>query len=401
MNPRTPAGMHEALRLLSEGKPFAATAAIQRKLRGAANPATDAPIDSSRHIVDVEKVALEPGLHPSRWQSREPITHVRAPMSAQWRRREERPSRPAPTVNSIRGGEPDARFITGSYTNQVGTRSYKLYVPGCYHGQSLPLVVMLHGCQQNPDDFAAGTCMNSAAEEFQCLVVYPAQAATANQSNCWNWFKATDQLRDRGEPAIIAGITRRIIDTYCIDDRRVYIAGLSAGGAMAAVMGVTYPDLYAAIGVHSGLPYAAAHDLPSAFAAMGRGASAAGRRQQGDSGEANPCARAVPAIVFHGDHDTKVHPRNGDQVIAQWTSIHDTGSTCLQMTVHQGQVPDGHAYTRDVYHDASGRSVLEQWRIHGAGHAWSGGSRIGSYSDPRGPNATREMLRFFHEHSLQ
>lgn len=401
--------MHEALGLVTAGRLRKATAAIQRKLQGllapevapdTAAPTTDAPIEGSFHVIDGDTVAPPPGFHPSQARSREPTVRLRAPMSEHWRQCFAQPSRPAPTLDPTRGVEPGSRFIPGSYTNQAGTRSYKLYVPSHYQGQALPLVVMLHGCNQNPDDFAAGTCMNCVAEEYQCLVVYPGQAAAANQSNCWNWFKATDQRRDRGEPSLIAGITRQIIDTYCVDARRVYVAGLSAGGAMAAVMGVTYPDLYAAIGVHSGLPYAAAHDLPSAFAAMSRGAGAPGRRQQGDSPEAVPYTRVVPAIVFHGDHDTTVHPRNGDQVIAQWTAIHGEGATSLQVAVQHGQVPDGHAYTRDVYQDACGVSILEQWRVHGAGHAWSGGSRSGSYTDPRGPDATREMIRFFHEHLL-
>ena len=409
MNETMRAGMHEALGLVSAGKPLEATAAIQRKLAGllarhdapeTAARAMDAPIEGSCHLFDVHKVARPPGLSSPGCRSGESGMRLRASIPEQGRQRFERPSRPAPTGAPTRGEEPGARFITGSYSNQAGTRSYELYVPSRYLGQALPLVVMLHGCKQNPADFAAGTCMNSVAEEYQCLVVYPAQAAAANPSNCWNWFKATHQMRDRGEPSLIAGITRQIIGTFRLDPRRVYAAGLSAGGAMAAVMGVTYPDLYAAIGVHSGLAYAAARDLPSAFAAMSHGARAPGRRQHGNSPEAIACARVVPAIVFHGDHDTKVHPRNGDQVIAQWTAIHGAGATGLQVAVQHGQVPDGHAYTRAVHRDASGRSILEQWRVHGAGHAWSGGSCSGSYTDPRGPDATREMLRFFHEHTL-
>ena len=395
MNEETRAGMHEALGLVTAGRLLEATAAIQRKLRGllalddapdTVAPTTDAPIEGSFDVVDVHTVTPPSGFRPPQGPSHEPTVRFRAPTAS--------------TLDPTRGVEPGALFITGAYTNQAGTRSYKLYVPSRYQGQALPLVVMLHGCKQTPDDFAAGTCMNSVAEEYPCFVVYPAQAAAANQSNCWNWFKTTDQMRDRGEPSLIAGITRQIIGTYCVDARRTYVAGLSAGGAMAAVMGVTYPDLYAAIGVHSGLPYAAARDLPSAFAAMSRGAGAPGRRPHDDSPEAVPRRRVVPAIVFHGDHDTKVHPRNGDQVIAQWTAIHGEGATPLQVTVQHGQVPEGHAYTRDVYQDASGRSILEQWRVHGAGHAWSGGSHSGSYTDPRGPDATREMIRFFHEHRL-
>jgi poly(hydroxyalkanoate) depolymerase family esterase len=406
---RMRARLHEARGLGTAGRLLEATATIQRKLRSLlapedapddGAPTTDAPIEGGFQGADVDTVAPPPGFHPQQGRSRQPAVRFRAPMSEHWRQLFARPSGPAPTLGQTRGVEPDARFVSGSYTNQAGTRSYKLYVPSRYKGQALPLVVMLHGCNQNPDDFAAGTCMNSVAEEYQCFVVYPAQVAAANQSNCWNWFKATDQQRDRGEPSLIAGITRQIIGTYSIDTQRVYVAGLSAGGAMSAVMGVTYPDLYAAIGVHSGLPYAAAHDLPSAFAAMSQGAGAPGRRQHGNSPEAVPCTQAVPAIVFHGDHDTQVHPRNGDQVIAQWTAIHREGAVTLQVSSQHGQVPDGHAYTRDVYQDASGRSILEQWRVHGAGHAWSGGSPNGSYTDPRGPDATREMIRFFHEHPL-
>lgn len=408
MNERMRAGMHEALGLVNAGKPLEATAAIQRELAGLLVPhdapdtaaaARDAPIKGC-HPVDGHKVAQPPNFLPPRWRSGESAMRLPAPILEQGRQRFERASRPAPALEPTHDEESGARFITGSYFNQAGTRSYKLYVPSRYVGHALPLVVMLHGCKQDPADFAAGTCMNNVAEEYQCLVVYPAQAVAANQSNCWNWFEPTDQMRDRGEPSLIAGITRQIIGTFKVDARRVYAAGLSAGGAMAAVMGVTYPDLYAAIGVHSGLAYAAARDLPSAFAAMRHGAAAPGRRQHGNSPEAIPCARVVPAIVFHGDHDTKVHPRNGDQVIAQWTAIHAAGATALQVAVQHGQVPDGHAYTRAVHRDASGRSILEQWRVHGAGHAWSGGSCNGSYTDPRGPDATREMMRFFHEHML-
>ena len=280
------------------------------------------------------------------------------------------------------------RFLAASYGNQAGRRAYKLYVPSGYRGQAVPLIVMLHGCKQSPDDFAAGTRMNLVAEEHTCLVAYPAQAASANPSRCWNWFSPGHQQRGQGEPSLIAGITRQIMRDYSVNPERVYVAGLSAGAAAAAIMGMTYPDLYAAIGVHSGLACGAAGDLPSAFAAMRQGEAVAGR----GSGEYR---RMVPTIVFHGDQDSTVHPRNGDQVIEQSRT---TPMTDLRTTVQHGRVPGGHAYRRTLHADARGQVILEQWVIHGAGHAWSGGSPAGSYTDPQGPNAAREMLRFFLEH---
>jgi poly(hydroxyalkanoate) depolymerase family esterase len=279
-----------------------------------------------------------------------------------------------------------AKFIEGVYSNSAGSCTYKLFVPSGYQGQPLPLVVMLHGCTQSPDDFAAGTRMNFLAEEQNCFVVYPEQPSVANQAKCWNWFRMNDQQRGKGEPSLIAGITRQIMREYSIDPKRVYACGLSAGGAAAAIMGTTYTDLYAAVGVHSGLACGAASDLPSALVAM---------RQGGGYEPTGEARSQVPTIVFHGDRDTTVHPKNGDRVIEQSTKAKSPSSEVLR-----GQVPHGHAYTRTVVTDAGGRPISEHWSIHGAGHAWSGGSRAGSYTDPEGPDASREMLRFFLEHSL-
>ncbi len=278
-----------------------------------------------------------------------------------------------------------AKFIDGTYSNKAGSRTYKLFVPSSYHqGQPLPLVVMLHGCTQSPDDFAAGTRMNFIAEEQNCLVVYPAQPSGANPSKCWNWFRAADQRRDEGEPSLIAGITRRVMQDYSVDPKRVFVAGLSAGGAAAAVMGATYSDLYAAVGIHSGLAYGAATDMPSAFAAMRQGGK--GGRQTVAGGP------MIPTIIFHGDRDTTVHPDNGAHVVE-----HAIGATKTRKKVHRGQIPGGHGYTRTTHTDGD-REVLEHWNVHGAGHAWSGGSPAGSYTDGEGPDATKEMLRFFLDH---
>ena len=281
-----------------------------------------------------------------------------------------------------------AKFIEAAYSNPAGSRAYKLFVPSGYHGQPLPLIVMLHGCTQSPDDFAAGTRMNFIAEEQTCFVVYPAQRGETNQSKCWNWFRTADQQRGGGEPSLIAGITRQVMRNYSVDPKRVYVGGLSAGAAAAAIMGATYNDLYAAVGIHSGLACGAATDMPSAFAAMRQGGGP-GRRVI--SGNGPP----VPAIIFHGDRDTTVHPNNGDQVLEQ-----AIGTTSTKKAVHRGRIPGGHEYTRTTHTDAGGSEILEHWNIHGAAHAWSGGSPAGSYTDPRGPDATREMLRFFLAHSL-
>src|SRR5450830_436175 len=208
---------------------------------------------------------------------------------------------PATTQAPLPAG---AQFIAGSYRNHAGTRDYKLYIPSSYHGQAMPLVVMLHGCTQNPDDFAAGTQMNALAEEKQCFVAYPAQTQGANSSRCWNWFNAIDQQRGQGEPSLIAGITNEVIAQYGVDRKRVSVAGLSAGGAMAVIMGSTYPELYQAVGVHSGLPYASASDLSSALSAM-RGTA---RRNHTGKTAAGAALAAIPIIVFHGDRDTTVSP---------------------------------------------------------------------------------------------
>jgi len=282
-----------------------------------------------------------------------------------------------------------ARFEERVFANQAGSRPYKLYIPSSYHGQAMPLIVMLHGCTQSPDDFAAGTRMNELAEEHTFLVAYPAQLQSANASKCWNWFRANDQKRDSGEPSLIAGITRQVMRDFAVRRGCVYIAGLSAGGAAAAVLGSTYPELYSAIGVHSGLACGAASDLPSAYAAMRQGGSSTMRTSHRQGG-------SVPTIVFHGDRDMTVNPVNADQIIAL-----SKPAMNLRTTVNQGETPGGIRYTRAVHADERGTPILEQWMLQGAGHAWSGGSAAGSYTEPRGPDASREMVRFFLQHDGQ
>ena len=282
-----------------------------------------------------------------------------------------------------------AEFVTRSFSCQAGSRTYKLYVPRRRNDPLTALVVMLHGCTQSPDDFATGTRMNELAEEHGFLVAYPAQPRTANPSSCWNWFNPKDQLRDAGEPSIVAGLTRAIIAEFNIDSRRVFVAGLSAGGAMAVVMGANYPELYSAVGIHSGLPHGAAADVVSAFAAM-RGEPILDPSLPRAHLPAAKPSRRVRTIVFHGDADQTVHPSNGERIIAAAFASQLDGATETE-TGSTG----GRDYIRSVTSDSTGVPLVEHWQIRGAGHAWAGGSPDGSYTDPKGPNASHEMVRFF------
>lgn len=389
MSLRIPDGLREATRLTRAGRLAEATALIQQTLRGPAGPDADA-------VRPTETASTAPRALPAS------LDALRLPAGQGGHAATSRPTsvfRPKPAALA-------GRFLDGVVSHAAGTRTYKLYVPSGYVGQAVPLVVLLHGCTQDATDFAAGTRLNEFSEEQTILVVYPEQARSANPSGCWNWFEPAHQERERGEPALIAGITRQIMRDYHVQPRRVYLAGLSAGGAMAVVMGIAYPDLYAAIGLHSGVAYRAAHDLRSALTAMRRGRGASTVPWQGTLGSVPPIARVAPLILFHGDRDRTVHPSNATQIVTQWTGLEaawrdGSGREALAVTVDHDQVPGGYAFTRSVYGRPDGPSVVEQWMIHGAGHAWSGGSADGSFTDPKGPDASREMLRFFHEHPAE
>ncbi|RVU15049.1 extracellular catalytic domain type 1 short-chain-length polyhydroxyalkanoate depolymerase [Methylobacterium oryzihabitans] len=413
-------GVIEATRLTGAGRLGEAVAVIQRNLRGeaAAEPAGQAGVLEPPTLDLVAERVAEPGPRPEPQPAagEAPRERGAAEMPSGFpsglpaggfplgglptgglpagglsglpeglRDLAQRFGRPlGPLLDGLTPGSspaPDLGMEERSFAGTAGQRGYKLYVPGGYRGQPVPLVVMLHGCTQNPDDFAAGTGMNRIAEAETFLVAYPAQTAAANHARCWNWFNTADQGRDRGEAAIVAGLTRAVMAEFAIDPRRVYVAGLSAGGAAAANLGAAYPDLYAAVGVHSGLCAGAAHDLPSAMMAMRQGAAAA---PQGGA--------LAPTIVFHGARDTTVHPRNGAQVIA--------AAAVVELRREAGQVSGGHSWQRTIYRDAQGRPDFEHWVIEGSGHAWSGGDPAGSYTDPHGPDASREMWRFFAEHPM-
>ena len=287
------------------------------------------------------------------------------------------------------------QFISRHFSSEAGARNYKLYVPLTYTGAPVPLLVMLHGCTQDPNDFAIGTRANRWAERRRFLVVYPEQMQRANSHRCWNWFLPQNQQRGRGEPAIIAGITQQVIDEYQIDARRVYVAGLSAGGAMAAIVGQAYPELFAAIGIHSGLPVGAAHNAASALAVMKTG-------QPRRAIAADASRPAIPLIVLQGDADRTVNPANAKRLIEDAVETHEFAGldAPLQSSVQAFDATEAsHAYRRTRHAAENGTNVIEQWEISGAGHAWSGGDAAGSHTDARGPDATRVMLEFFDQHA--
>ncbi|BDG70522.1 extracellular catalytic domain type 1 short-chain-length polyhydroxyalkanoate depolymerase [Roseomonas fluvialis] len=424
MNAIRPEAMLEATRLTREGKLTEATAMLQRLLSGVAAPdAARAPspdvnpadANHASRIIDIDPATGELlGATPPPPNAGSNDGHGDAatddsPDRTPPRRRSmlhgfmdrltqgdlTRDARVGSWGNPLREPAPlpdGAEFVHRSFRAPEGRLDYKLYIPARRADRPLPMLVMLHGCTQTPDDFAAGTRMNALAEEHGLLIVYPEQTKAANAQKCWNWFKPADQQRDQGEPALIAGLTQQVLRDLAADRGRVYVAGLSAGGAAAAIMAQAYPDIYAAVGVHSGLPCGAARDIPTAFAAMRQGAGVG--LANGTSSRGGASLGRVPTIVFHADQDSTVHPRNGDLVVAQAGAI--GGVTFETFT---GQVPGGHAYSRTSHMTASGTTVLEHWLVHGAGHAWSGGSSRGSYTDPKGPDASREMLRFFLQHS--
>lgn len=290
-------------------------------------------------------------------------------------------------------------FEAHEFSNEAGTRAYKVYVPVLKSDAPCAMIVMLHGCTQSADDFAAGTQMNRLADEHGFVVVYPEQSAHANSSKCWNWFRPQDQVCDAGEPSLIAGIVHKVAQQHGVDLRRVFVAGLSAGAAMAVVMGESYPKLFAGVGAHSGLPYGSAHDIPSALAAMkGRRSGMPGIQSApgGKSGLRRKAVQRVPVIVFHGDRDHTVQQTNGESIVKQAEEAHASeAGGGMHVTTQEGISSGGRRFSRALHTDSEGQIRIESWTLHGGGHAWSGGHASGSYTDGVGPDASAEMVRFF------
>jgi len=289
----------------------------------------------------------------------------------------------------------NGRFTDGRFGNEL-RRRYMLYEPGFRKPGPAPMLVLLHGCHQDAKDFAVGTRMNEAAEEAGVVVLYPEQSRLANALRCWNWYAPNHQPTDKSDAALIAAMTRQMMRERHIDPARVYVAGMSAGGAMAAVLARDYPELYAALGVHSGVPAGLAHDVVAAVRLMSQGPTQG--EADADLSPAGSVGHAVPSIVFHGDQDMTVHPSNGQAIHAARSGDQAEAlpSGSLTATTHPGA--GLHSVTRSVDYDLGGVTNRELWIVHGAGHAWAGGSDEGSHTDADGPDASREMLRFFLQH---
>jgi poly(hydroxyalkanoate) depolymerase family esterase len=378
-----------ATRLVQEGKVLEATRVIQSALLQNDGEHSGGPPHQQRflnptieplHRTLLPQMVESKSTRGSRFPFRRPLSTSVELLRKVSRKLRVRPDRNAPARDPIPSG---ATFAEFQFQSHEGSRPYKLYVPSIRTTAPRPLVIMLHGCTQDADDFSLGTGMNLLAEELDFVVAYPEQTSGFNQMKCWNWFNINNQERGRGEPHILAGITSRLIEEQNIDPSHVYIAGFSAGAAMAVVMAATYPELFAGVGVHSGLPYKAASDVPSAFAAMDN-TSVGGYRPSTHN------HRWPRSIVFHGDRDETVHPANGWRVFEEVSHSGDPEAQTL--TLEEAHFD---THQQSTYYSPDGLSIAEHWLIRGGRHAWSGGRSTGTYTASDGPSASREMMRFF------
>lgn len=294
------------------------------------------------------------------------------------------------------------RLIGGVYRSDAGSREYRLYLPATSAREPRPLLVLLHGCTQSADDIARGAALHEIADSTGMLVLYPEQPAAANPLRCWNWFDAAHQRRGAGEPALLSAMVREIASAQGADPRRVYVAGVSAGGAMALILAASYPELFAAAGSHSGVPLAAATPATALQVMRGGGvgdpAAVAAARTDTRDPSSGDRSRLVPIIVFHGVDDAVVHVENGRATAAQWRGAAGLAGLANAETSTTGEA-GGLTFRRSIAGPPDA-PLVELWLIDGLGHAWSGGSPAGTYTDPRGPVASDELVRFLLQHRI-
>lgn len=304
-------------------------------------------------------------------------------------------------------------WVSGTVRNSFGSRNYKLWISSGYRKEkSVPLVLMLHGCMQKPEDLATASGMNDLADANNFLVVYPEQVAAANPLSCWNWFDPKHQARDEGEPALIAAVIQDLRSSYSIDTKRIYVVGISAGGAMAVVMAASYPELFGGLGVIAGEEYKAGTTVEAGLASMKVGGPDPNQQgllaYQAMQKSLSGSKKRMPVIAFHGTKDPYLNPLNTDQLIAQWAQTNDylddgkdNDSISVQSPSEtKGAVPNGYSYTRGQYKDSNGRWLMEKWIVEGLGHAWPGSPIANQFADPKGPKASAEIWRFFGETNL-
>jgi poly(hydroxyalkanoate) depolymerase family esterase len=361
--------MNEALGLVKKSDLGGATALIRKALSGETTPEGETG-DSKAAAPSAKVIPLPP---------RRPLGEVLRALRVRPMIPPGAPDTPEPKP----AGDLGERFLRRTYRGPAGSLNYRLYVPADHERRELALVLMLHGCLQEPEDFALGTRMNDLAEEFGLIVAYPHQPRRANPNGCWNWFDRRHQNRGSGEPAKLAGLAQALAKEFDVRRERVFAAGLSAGGAMAEILAAAYPDVFDAVGIHSGLPYKSAGDVPSAFAAM-KGTAAF------DPAPIAASDRRSRKIIFHGLADGTVNPVNGERILdeAEREGISLTRSD-LDWPIEGGRV------SRRALKDADGRPAAEQWLVEGGGHAWFGGDPRGSYTQTVGLDASRVMVRFF------
>ncbi len=353
--------MYEAMALVRQSRVAAATRLIQKSLRTG--------------YAKTENKKTSP---LSRRRLGETIQSLRDEKAAAEKRAEFFEVLEAPSRN-----QENPHFTTREFSASAGSLSYMLYVPSDWNPKNSALIMMLHGCTQTPADFAAGTQMNALADEYNFIVAYPQQPRTSNPSACWNWFDTRHQSRGSGEPAKLAGLAQSLAEEFNIAKDKVFVAGLSAGGAMAEVLGIAYPDVFAAVGIHSGLPFGVANNAVTAFAAM-KGTAKTAKLPTSST------KRTARKIIFHGSADKTVHPSNAERL------FENARRDCAEFSEMSSTTTiNGRQVTRTILEDAKGRALVEKWTVEGAGHAWIGGDRKGSYTDNAGPGASRSIIHFF------